>query len=479
MGGKPLATPQGAAQQQGAPSGYTSQDFNASTEGAGLVGGIKGPQTIQQATDENAIYQARAQARIVRETEEHRQAIEAERQRRVDAGLQRLNQAAAEYEQKSKLTSYKEDHGLFHNILSAFAVGLGAYGGAITHSPNYALEILNKEMDQDMERKKLAMESAFNKYKQAGLYPQQLEEWAKQQHANLLATQQAQIATVEKMGAKALAPFPQAQQAFLQATAERKAKQAKDALDFMKEATAHTTEGHTTEEGAKRVTVNSTKGGEANTATDAAVAKANQEAAKRVLDLIKGTAPEDLDKLAKGAERAEIKSERIKGQMAKGEAGQTLGEIRQDYIGSPEGRYSAAENPEQAELLSESRKVSQNIVRMTRKRASEEEVVKGARNMDPMEPGIPNEERVRRATENKKLADAAAAGQGTGIAKIENRLAATAAQPAAPKGKAGQQRALMALPAADRAWATKAMTMKKGDPGYDKAQRWLSAKGIR
>ena len=158
---------------------YSSQDFNASTEGAGLVGGIKGPQTIQQATDENSAYQAQAQARVARETEERQQAIEADRQRRVDAGMQRLNQASAEYEQKSKLTSYKEDHGMFHNILSALAVGMGAYGAAITHSPNFALEIINKEMDQDMERKKLDMESAFTKYKQAGMAPQQIEEWAR------------------------------------------------------------------------------------------------------------------------------------------------------------------------------------------------------------------------------------------------------------------------------------------------------------
>ena len=218
---------------------YSSQDFNASTEGAGLVGGIKGPQTIQQATDENSAYQAQAQARVARETEERQQAIEADRQHRVDAGMQRLNQASAEYEQKSKLTSYKEDHGMFHNILSALAVGMGAYGAAITHSPNFALEIINKEMDQDMERKKLDMESAFTKYKQAGMAPQQIEEWAKQQNTNLLAKQQAQLATIEKLGAKSLAPFPQAQQAFLQAAAERKANQAKVNLDFVKESTGY------------------------------------------------------------------------------------------------------------------------------------------------------------------------------------------------------------------------------------------------
>jgi hypothetical protein len=482
------------AGQPNANMPYSSQDFAASTEGAGLVGGIKGPQTVQQATDENAVYQAQAQARIARETEERQQAIEAERQRRVDAGMQRLNQAAGEYEQKSKLTSYKEDHGMFHNILSALAVGMGAYGAAITHSPNFALEIINKEMDQDMERKKLAMESAFNKYKQAGMAPQQIEEWAKQQHANLLAKQQAQLATVEKLGAKSLAPFPQAQQAFLQAAAERKAKQAKDNLDFVKESTGLTNEFHTANEGQKRTVVNALgKGEEGKSAGQDVVAKSALEDAKANQKYLASLSDDEYKEITQQKERGTAAAEHNKKALQGGivdRAGAKLSQGAYDatggLIGSPASGYQAVKDVagEDGEaFISRDQKATSAVVGLTNQKAAAnpgalEEL---AKDKGASTAGLSRAEAMRRNAENIKILEAETDRLAKPLAKIEVNAAKREgrALPVAATAAPLSGKDLTKLSTKERKDYVDAKLTKPSSPDYPGAQaaiRQLEAK---
>jgi hypothetical protein len=191
--------------------------------------------TQQQAQDRTNKFAKEEEARTAQATRDDLARLEVERQGRIDAAMKRMATAADEYEKKSKLTSYREDRPLINGILEAIAVGMGSYGASQTGSPNFALQIINKRMDEDMERKKLAMESAFNKYKQAGLAPDQIAAWAKGQNESLMARQTAQLNTIEKLGGAALSRFPVAEQAFKQATAERRQKQEQQHFERVKQ----------------------------------------------------------------------------------------------------------------------------------------------------------------------------------------------------------------------------------------------------
>jgi len=70
----------------------------------------------------------------------------------ADAEAQKQIAQAQEAKRNFKFKDFWADKSTARRIGSALAVAFGAYGAAMTHTQNYALEILNKEMDDDHRR---------------------------------------------------------------------------------------------------------------------------------------------------------------------------------------------------------------------------------------------------------------------------------------------------------------------------------------
>lgn len=236
----------------------TSLDFNRSAEGgvAGrdvlqgddpltgeietrvpVVGGVKGPQNFQQATDEVGAFQAQQKLKIAQATIAEQERIEAQKKQELESAMVAHNAAAEERAKAADIKGFWEDKSVAQRLLSAIAVGLGAYGAGLTGGVNHAQQMLQKEMELDFNRKQERLRAATEKMQHAGVKPEMILKFAEQAQKNLLTNQTAQLNALEAKGASMLAPFPLAQQKHLAMMAEEKAKQDEKTLAFYKEAT--------------------------------------------------------------------------------------------------------------------------------------------------------------------------------------------------------------------------------------------------
>jgi hypothetical protein len=83
------------------------------------------------------------------------QAKEADRTAKMSAQEADEAKLRAEYANAEKP---KDSRGIASKLAGAIAAGLGAYGSGITKTPNYALEIINKSIDNDIQGQKDAIE---------------------------------------------------------------------------------------------------------------------------------------------------------------------------------------------------------------------------------------------------------------------------------------------------------------------------------
>lgn len=238
MGGLPGLVPTQATQKPPAPAddmprSFTSQEFRATPE-------IRGPQTLAAAQDEAAAYQAQQKAKLAATEAQQRAAIEAERARRLDEAIKRMDAATLQYQKDS--AKLFEKPSTFTNIMRGIASGLGAYGAIVGHSQNFAQQAIEAGMQHDLEEKKAILAASLEKMKYAGLAPEHIQQWAQQQQQNLLAQQQAQLNVIESRAQTMLAPFPQQQAKVQQVTAELREKQKAEAAKFLGEHLGNTRE---------------------------------------------------------------------------------------------------------------------------------------------------------------------------------------------------------------------------------------------
>ena len=207
---------------------FTSQQLNAAPA-------MRPPQTLAAAQDEAAADMARQKATQAQAFQAEQARIEAQRQKDAQEAYREIQRLAADKEKNTKITSLYEDMSTPRRILSAIALGFGTYGAAITGGPNTAAQMLQKEMDQDLERKKFKVQNYLEQMRAAGARHEQISRMAEESQKHLLATQQAQLNTIEAQANQVLAPFPQAQQKSQALLAGKKEEIAKDQRNFAME----------------------------------------------------------------------------------------------------------------------------------------------------------------------------------------------------------------------------------------------------
>lgn len=249
-GGMTVPLPAPPPEQPSRP--FTSQEFAATPE-------MRGPQTLEAAKDEAAIYETQAKARLAKEQADSLAAQQAERARRQDAAMARINEAADQYQRLSD--KLFEEPSTFSRIMGAVAMGLGAYGSALTGSPNYAYEIIKTNQQRDLDAKKLKLQGALERMKAAGTSFENIDKWSKTQQERLMAISKAQIGAVDASVSRMLAPFPKAQQEWAQKAAELKAENAAKIANFVQSATGTTSTSGRSNEGVKVTTVEGKEGG--------------------------------------------------------------------------------------------------------------------------------------------------------------------------------------------------------------------------
>jgi hypothetical protein len=226
---------------------YTSQQMQAAPE-------MQAPKTFEAAQDEANADVARGKARAAQEFQAEQQRIETERQRRMADAQQRLDALTAHKEQNTHITSLWEDMTAPRRVLASIGLAMGSLGASLTGSQNHAQQMLMHEMDLDLERKKAKAENYMEQMRIAGAAPGQIQQWAQGAQQHLLATQQAQINTLESKASTMLAPFPQAQRALGSTMAAAKAKVATERASFLAQHTAKTATSGSSQEGTKVAT---------------------------------------------------------------------------------------------------------------------------------------------------------------------------------------------------------------------------------
>ena len=208
--------------------GPTSRDFNALPE-------LNRPRTFSVAQDEAAADAARQKATQAHSFQVEQARIEAQKQKDMQAAYQEIQQLAADKEKNTRITSLYEDMSTPRRILSRIALGLGAYGSALTGAPNTVAQMMQSEMQNDLEIKKAKAAQYIQRMQAAGARPEMIRAMAEDAQKHLLATQQAQFNTIEAQANQVLAPFPQAQQKAKQLFASKKEEITKSQMDLAKD----------------------------------------------------------------------------------------------------------------------------------------------------------------------------------------------------------------------------------------------------
>ena len=217
----------------------TSAEFNASDEksgpGTGLVGGIKGPQTVEAAKDEAERYAAEAKARDQAATMEAQQRLQAHLAQQRLQMQQDILRRSAEYQKAANMTSFWEDKSVPQKILLGLA--MGRPGGR---------DMVQSAMTADLEMKKAKLAAVLEQHKMAGASDQQLIQFYDEAQKNLLANHLAKVNMIDLTAQKILARYPQAQKNASVALATEKANTMKAIADLATSATSVSTEGSKT-----------------------------------------------------------------------------------------------------------------------------------------------------------------------------------------------------------------------------------------
>lgn len=446
------------------PDPFESSQPNAyATVGGKPVAGVTAPDprqrqmTLAEVQDKTAAFKAEEEQRLVQQKAAEMQKIEEERARRSAEWLKQMDAAQAQYERDSKITSLHEDRSTLQNILSAFAVGLGAYGAGLTGGPNHAQQMLQFEMAQDLEKKKIKAEAALNKLRQVGASQAQIDSFAEHAQARLLAMQAAQLAQVDSHNQVLLSRFPQAQAQARQVVAAELAKVKDAQAKFAAEHTGTTADSRATNEGEKRTVVNSLgKGEEGKTAGQAVVSKNALEAARQNQHYLDSLDEEEFAKITQAFKRGEAAAEHTDegfkgGALSRGAAALSEGvyDLTGGILGTPSSGFQAArlEGGEEAEaFISRDQKATSAVVGLTNPRAAANPQVleQIAKKSGSAVEGISLEEARRRAREKVKVLESEVDRQAKPLAKIEanaaKRVAAAAPpQPATPQTQATAQ----------------------------------------
>lgn len=195
--------------------------------GEGLGGGIQQGATLPEQKQINALAIATKQ----KEFEDAKQKALAEREQRRAAAMKGFNDEIASVRAEYAKTAAEptQDNSWTSRLLRGLAAGLGAYGAAITHSPNYAQQILDSQVNQAIELKRDKMRQLESRLEKLGAKPEVIDKTIDREWALTLGQLQANLDRVKTAADVTLARFPQAQLEANKMIAEKQAVVASEA----------------------------------------------------------------------------------------------------------------------------------------------------------------------------------------------------------------------------------------------------------
>lgn len=172
-------------------------------------------------------------AELMQQEADHQAAINAQRQQVAKQKLAAVDKAVADFNAHSTINPkrYEQSMGVGGSILATIAKALGAFGSALTHSPNYAAEEIQRAIDRDIESQKHDVQMlgqkvnlAQNQY--ANFRNQGLDEDAASAAARMLKLQQSS-AKIDQLIAETKNPQLLAQAQQMKAELEARANNAR------------------------------------------------------------------------------------------------------------------------------------------------------------------------------------------------------------------------------------------------------------
>lgn len=134
------------------------------------------------------------------------------RQAQINAQMAKYQSAVDDY-MKTPNQTYWEKQGTSGRIMGGIAMALGAMGSAYTKGPNYAMEIINKAIDDDLNQQKLDMEKKGQAVRgQEGILAQMRLKFGDDRQAEIAAkTAMLKQAELQMQGLSAKYQGPEAQ----------------------------------------------------------------------------------------------------------------------------------------------------------------------------------------------------------------------------------------------------------------------------
>lgn len=203
--------------------------------GTGLTGGIPQMATLPAQQDANkqamdALAKEQADEKLREEAR-----LNALAKERTDQAMANIAKAETDYAKASGEVGKKDDKGWLHNVLLALAQGAGAYGATLSHSPNYAAQIIENADKGELERKRANLEATFKRYQSAGARMKDIEPWRDREMGRIMAQQKARLDQLQKAVDVSLSRFPKAQLEAQAAIDAKRAEIEKTKMEYGKE----------------------------------------------------------------------------------------------------------------------------------------------------------------------------------------------------------------------------------------------------
>lgn len=182
---------------------------SAAPTGEGLGGGIQQGATLPEQKQINALANAAAQKQF---EDDKQKAFEAKEQKRAAAIKEVHDEVASVRAEYAKTAAEPtQDDSWTSRLLRGLAAGLGAYGAAITHSPNYAQQILDSQVNHAIEIKRDKMRQLESRLEKLGVKPEVIDRTVDREWATTLGQIQGKLDRVKAASNVMLERFPQAQ----------------------------------------------------------------------------------------------------------------------------------------------------------------------------------------------------------------------------------------------------------------------------
>jgi hypothetical protein len=295
------------------------------------------PLTYAEAQDKVNAFNAENKAREQEMLRQKQEELQAQKLEAFEKVKTEIADAAAEHLKATESKTRFEEMGTFPKILRILGNAMGAYASIVAGVPNPVQAMIDSELRNDLEQKKMRIASTLERYKIQGAKPAQLQSLYEAQMKDALAKHQANVTQLDLTSQKILSRYPQAQQAAHMALSNADASAKKDIASF-----ALTNSGRTIQdEGRKVQTVEGKQPGRTGPSESEAKLGLLGKSMKDELAAIRKAAPltsDDMDTLQSDSLRSESadKTSEAGGQIA----GAAVGVARK-WGAAPRSRYSS------------------------------------------------------------------------------------------------------------------------------------------